>query len=66
LGNPGQVIKKVSDEMIDWKTKGTALYQALPEDLYDSLKECEPLTEMPADRPKQDSLYETWNNIKKG
>jgi phenylacetic acid degradation protein/carnitine operon protein CaiE len=66
VGNPGQVIKKVSDEMIDWKTKGTALYQALPEDLYDSLKECEPLTEMPADRPKQDSLYETWNNIKKG
>ncbi|MFZ6052420.1 acyltransferase [Halocola ammonii] len=66
VGNPGKVIKKVSDEMIDWKTKGTALYQALPGDLYASLKECEPLREMPADRPKQESLYETWNNIKKG
>lgn len=66
VGNPGKVIKKVSDDMIDWKTKGTALYQSLPADLYDSLKECEPLREIPEDRPQQESLYETWNNIKKG
>lgn len=64
VGNPGKVIKKVSDDMINWKTKGTALYQSLPGDLYDSLKECEPLHEIPADRPKQESLFETWNNIK--
>jgi UDP-2-acetamido-3-amino-2,3-dideoxy-glucuronate N-acetyltransferase len=30
VGNPAKVIKKVSDEMIDWKTKGTQLYQQLP------------------------------------
>lgn len=29
-GNPGKIIKQVSDEMIAWKTKGTALYQSLP------------------------------------
>lgn len=64
VGNPGKIIKQVSDEMIDWKTKGTRLYQTLPKDCYDSLRECEPLREMPADRPSQESLYDTWNKIK--
>jgi carbonic anhydrase/acetyltransferase-like protein (isoleucine patch superfamily) len=30
-GNPGKIIKEVSDEMIEWKTEGTALYQQLAE-----------------------------------
>lgn len=64
VGNPGKVIKQVSDEMIAWKTKGTRLYQALPKDCYDSLRECQPLSEMPTDRPSQELLYETWNKIK--
>ena len=29
VGNPGKIIKQVSDEMIDWKTAGTQLYQQL-------------------------------------
>jgi carbonic anhydrase/acetyltransferase-like protein (isoleucine patch superfamily) len=65
-GNPGKLIKEVSDEMLDWKTKGTKLYQMLPKDCYDSLKACVPLYEMPKDRPKQEALYETWEQIKKG
>lgn len=64
VGNPGKVVKEVSDEMLAWKTKGTSLYQALPSELYESLEECEPLTELPADRPEQGKLYETWNRIK--
>lgn len=64
VGNPGKVIKEVSNEMIAWKTKGTQLYQTLPQDCYDSLVACEPLREMPADRPTQESLYDTWNKIK--
>lgn len=64
VGNPGKIIKQVSDDMIGWKTKGTRLYQALPEDLYNSLKPCEPLSEIPDNRPTQESLYETWNKIK--
>ena len=64
VGNPGKVIKQVSDDMINWKTKGTALYQSLPKDLYETLQACEPLTEIPADRPTQESLYDTWNKIK--
>ena len=64
VGNPGKVIKKLSDEMIAWKTKGTQLYQQLPKDCFDSLKEVEPLREIPQDRPRQESLYQSWNEIK--
>ncbi len=64
VGNPGKVIKTVSDEMIAWKTKGTALYQKLPADMYQRAKACEPLREIPKDRPAQESLYTTWNEIK--
>ena len=64
VGNPGKVIKQVSDDMIAWKTKGTRLYQMLPKDCHDSMIACTPLTEIPADRPKQDVLYQTWEDIK--
>lgn len=64
-GNPAKVVKEVSDEMIAWKTKGTQLYQSLPRELYNSLKEVEPLREIPANRPAQEKLYETWDTIRK-
>jgi carbonic anhydrase/acetyltransferase-like protein (isoleucine patch superfamily) len=44
-GNPATVIKEVSDEMLHWKSEGTALYQRLPADCHRALKRCEPLTE---------------------
>lgn len=66
VGNPGKVIKQVTDEMIAWKTKGTRLYQSLPKDMQEHWAPCEPLHEIPADRPAQESLYETWNRIKNG
>lgn len=64
VGNPGKIIKDVSDEMIAWKSKGTALYQALPAELYAGLKPCEPLREIEKDRPSQEQLFRTWNEIK--
>ncbi len=64
VGNPGRVVKQVSDEMIAWKTMGTRLYQALPADCHGSMIACQPLAEIPANRPSQDSLYQTWENIK--
>ncbi len=60
VGNPGKIVKDVSDEMIAWKTKGTQLYQQLPAELYATLKPCEPLREVPADRPKQQDVYRTF------
>jgi phenylacetic acid degradation protein len=66
VGNPAKRIKKVSDEMISWKTKGTALYQSLPKDLHASLKVVEPLREVEPNRPSQESMYTTWEAIKGG
>ena len=64
VGNPAKIIKEVSDKMIAWKTKGTKLYQSLPQACFESLKPCEPLREIPADRPAQERLFDTWNAIK--
>jgi phenylacetic acid degradation protein len=65
VGNPAKAVKDISDEMIKWKTKGTALYQQLPADCYATLKECEPLRRVPAFRPKQQDEYKTWGENKK-
>ena len=64
VGNPAKKIKEVSDDMIKWKTMGTQLYQKLPSECHDTLKECEPLREPEADRPTQEAMYTTWNSIK--
>ncbi|MEN9401227.1 MAG: hypothetical protein RL632_2330 [Bacteroidota bacterium] len=60
VGNPAKIIKEVSDDMIRWKTEGTALYQALPKECQDTLKVCEPLREIEENRPMQDARYERW------
>ena len=60
VGNPARKIKEVSDKMIAWKTKGTVLYQSLPADMQNEWQLCEPLREIPADRPAQERQYENW------
>ncbi len=65
VGNPAKVIKKVSDEMIAWKTAGTKLYQRLPTDCHESLEEVEPLRGIPKNRPKQENFYQTLQEMKK-
>ena len=59
VGNPAKIIKEVSDDMIAWKTKGTALYQQLPKECHDSLREVEPLREVPEGRELQEDIYKT-------
>ena len=59
-GNPGKIIKPVTDEMIAWKTEGTKLYQALPKEMVESWKECEPLREIPAGLSVQNETYQPW------
>jgi phenylacetic acid degradation protein len=65
VGNPAKIIKDISDEMIEWKSRGTELYQNLPADLRNSLKEVEPLREIPENRSKQQDVYKTWMTSKK-
>lgn len=57
VGNPHKIIKEVSDEMIAWKTKGTEIYQSLPQAMRDHWHPCEPLSEVPANRPEQEKFY---------
>jgi len=64
VGNPARAIKEVSDEMIAWKTQGTRLYQGLPAELHATLIPCEPLREVPADRPPITARYSTWQQSK--
>lgn len=40
-GSPGRILKEVSEEMIRWKTEGTALYQALPGEMRKTWREAE-------------------------
>jgi phenylacetic acid degradation protein len=63
-GNPAKKIKEVTDEMIDWKTAGTKLYQQLPADMKQAWMEAEPLREVPVNRPHTDPVYKTWNETK--
>ena len=65
VGNPAKVIKEVSDEMIDWKSKGTQLYQQLPADCHESLKEVEPLRKVPKDMKMQEEFYDTLRDFMK-
>jgi phenylacetic acid degradation protein len=64
VGNPAKRIKAVSDEMLGWKTQGTRLYQSLPGELREGWEVVEPLREVPANRPAQETLYHTWNEIR--
>jgi phenylacetic acid degradation protein len=64
VGNPAKIVKDVSDEMLAWKTEGTALYQALPSQLHATLRPCDPLREVPMGRAEQQLSYKTWRETK--
>lgn len=64
VGNPAKKIKEVSDEMMQWKTEGTKLYQQLPAQLHATLTACEPLTAIPPGYIKPQQQYKTWNESK--
>lgn len=64
VGNPSKIIKQVSDEMMQWKTEGTKLYQQLPKEIYESWKECKPLREVPDSNSLQPGIYKTWGENK--
>jgi phenylacetic acid degradation protein len=65
VGNPAKKIKEVTDEMINWKTSGTKLYQALPGQMREGWRVTEPLREIPKNRPVQETMYTTWNELRK-
>ena len=65
VGNPAIIKGEVSDELISWKTKGTELYQNLPNECYNLMKECKPLKEIEKNRKeKQKNIFKTWKKTK--
>jgi phenylacetic acid degradation protein/carnitine operon protein CaiE len=63
-GNPGKIIKEVTDEMISWKSQGTMLYQSLPGEMKEFWRECEPLREDAHNSQQNKDGYKTWNESK--
>lgn len=59
-GNPGKIIKQVSDEMLAWKSEGTRLYQELPQLMQEKWMVAEPLRSIPENRIPTDMNYKPW------
>ncbi len=64
VGNPAKIVKDVSDEMLAWKSEGTALYQGLPAEMRGSWREVEPLREVPTNRPTQGNALKNWKETR--
>ncbi len=60
VGNPGKIIKQVTDEMLAWKTEGTGFYQQLPADCFNNMREVEPLRVIPENLPSQPATYRSF------
>ncbi|MFM1744427.1 MAG: hypothetical protein RLZZ630_364 [Bacteroidota bacterium] len=65
VGNPAKIVRDMTDEMIDWKSRGTRLYQSLPADMHRSLIACEPLREIPEGRVSRSKTYQSWTRTRK-
>ena len=66
VGNPAKIVKDVSDEMLEWKSAGTQLYQQLPAAMRAGWHAVEPLRALPANRPTQASMLKNWQDTKSG
>ena len=51
--------------MLEWKSEGTKIYQELPLECMNTLRECDPLRAIPKDRPPQKTNYKSWKETKK-
>ncbi len=64
VGSPAKVLRKVTEQEIKWKSKGTTVYQELTHRCQNSLREVEPFTEVEPNREKIKIDYETLASIK--
>jgi carbonic anhydrase/acetyltransferase-like protein (isoleucine patch superfamily) len=67
VGNPGRILREVTDDMLGWKNKGTALYRGLPADMHAGARPCAPLRAMPPGYgvpPEGD--YKSWKDPTRG
>ncbi|MCF8257270.1 MAG: transferase hexapeptide repeat family protein [Flavobacteriales bacterium] len=72
VGNPARVVKDVTDEMADWKTRGTMLYQSHPKECHGTMRELPAIDYVTdADIPEADpyegrqaAIIATWHKDK--
>ena len=64
VGNPAKIVKDVSDEMLEWKSSGTQLYQQLPAAMRASWAPVQPLREVEPNRPTQSGVLKNWQDTK--
>ena len=64
VGNPAIRKGDVSDRMLQHKSEGTALYQALPADAHAHMEEVDPLSAEPADRKEDFPVLDAWHKRK--
>jgi len=65
VGNPAIIKGNISEEMIIWKSNGTKIYQELPRECMETLRECEPLREISEDQSPQQINFKPWKETKK-
>ena len=65
VGNPAIIKGNVSDDMLEWKSEGTKIYQELPLECMNTLRECETLRAITKARPPQKTSYKSWKETKK-
>jgi phenylacetic acid degradation protein len=65
IGNPAQRVREVSQEMIDWKSQGTKIYQQLPAQMQATAYPVEPSRELPEKPPSSEpDSYRTWQETR--
>ena len=64
VGNPAMIKGDISDDMLSWKTQGTKIYQQLPQECMNTLKQCRPLTKIPKNRLNQQINFKPWKETK--
>ena len=64
VGNPGKIIKQVTDEMIVWKTDGTKLYQQLPATMFATWHTCKASKTKRLSKKKYLLNYKPWKKNK--
>jgi phenylacetic acid degradation protein len=67
VGNPAKIVKPVSEEMLRWKTEGTAIYQQLPGEMQENWRACEALQPGDADRQGAETgpVYKPWKETER-
>lgn len=64
VGNPGKIIKDVSEKMLKWKTEGTKIYRQFTKDCFTKMKETKSLRKIFSKKEKQKGSYKTWKETK--